>query len=85
MGAYNEWTNHGRIVEDLGRIYRRAIGGLTKKGETFYLYYNRGWRGTWEANRKGSHTAIGLATSTDGVNWTKHPANPIMIPTILAM
>ena len=40
----------------------------------FYLYYT-GSRST--SLRDPRH--IGLATSPDGVNWTKHPANPLLI------
>lgn len=56
------------------------IGGLTKRDSTYYLYYLRGFRGCWEAERKGSHTSVGLATSRDGIRWTPSGTNPVMRP-----
>lgn len=38
--------------------------------EGYRLYYNNGTEGG----------AIGLATSPDGLTWTRHPANPILTP-----
>ena len=38
-------------------------------GGTWYAYYN---------GEKGSQSQMGLATSTDGINWTKSPANPVI-------
>jgi hypothetical protein len=78
------WTYHGIIVDrgapdawdgSTGAL----IAGLTQKKDTYYMYYLRGFRGRWEPDRKGSHTSVGLATSTDGIHWSKHP-DPVMIP-----
>jgi predicted GH43/DUF377 family glycosyl hydrolase len=41
-------------------------------GSTYYMYYN-GWDTTAD-----EVTAIGLATSFDGVNWTDDPTNPVL-------
>ena len=38
----------------------------------YWLYYN---------GRKIATSGIGLATSTDGINFTKHPNNPLLTPT----
>jgi predicted GH43/DUF377 family glycosyl hydrolase len=40
--------------------------------KVFRMWYSGGE--TYEPN------AIGYATSTDGINWAKHPANPIFVP-----
>ena len=47
----------------------RFMGAL-KVGSTYRIYYTggTGW----------SNADIGLATSTDGVSWTKHSGNPIL-------
>jgi len=42
---------------------------ILKDGEKFYLWYG--------GNQKGKHTSIGLATSTDGIHWTRSKANPL--------
>jgi len=44
-----------------------------KEGATYYLYY---WGGI---DNDQSNWAIGLATSSDGINWTKDAGNPIFI------
>ena len=69
-GKANAWDGSDAVMP----------GGLTKKGDTYYFYYLRGFRGCWEAKRKGSHTSLGLATSKDGRNWKKHSANPLLKP-----
>lgn len=38
------------------------------------------WYMFYEGRASGNLGAIGLATSTDGYTWTKHPNNPIAIP-----
>jgi len=43
-------------------------------GDTYYMWYGGGvafYPGNWK---------IGLATSPDGKNWTKHPENPLISP-----
>ena len=42
---------------------------VIKIGNTYYMYY---------VGKKYSTYAIGLATSTDGINWTKYSGNPIL-------
>lgn len=42
------------------------------KDSTFHMWYD-GW------NKTGSIDAIGYATSTDGINWTKYVGNPVMM------
>lgn len=54
-----------------------ASGNIVKQGDTFYLFYV----GIMEHGEPGKcPTPIGVATSKDMVHWTKHPANPILVP-----
>jgi predicted GH43/DUF377 family glycosyl hydrolase len=46
---------------------------VVKVWGTFHLYYERGLRGCGDLQ-------IGHATSTDGLNWVKDPANPVLRP-----
>lgn len=48
---------------------RLGGGSMVKVGDTYYLYY---------CGYDGSDWAIGVATSTDGVNFTKYGGNPIL-------
>lgn len=66
IGKPGEW--------DDGKI---ASGNIVKHEGTFYLFYP----GIREHPRPGECvTPIGVATSKDMVNWTKHPDNPVMVP-----
>jgi hypothetical protein len=46
---------------------------VVKDGTTYYMWYS-GYGGA------GNPQRIGFATSPDGINWTKSPANPIIGP-----
>ncbi|MBL1275176.1 MAG: hypothetical protein COB30_003735 [Ectothiorhodospiraceae bacterium] len=54
--------------------------GVTKKEGIFYLHYLGGFDGCWNADGDINHRSVGLATSTDGINFTKHAGNPILKP-----
>lgn len=43
---------------------------VAKDGDTYYMYYS--------AHNNVLPQRIGLATSPDGINWTKSPANPVI-------
>jgi len=49
------------------------LGSMLYIDGTYYCYYSAG-----DAD---GHPRIGLATSTDGINFTKHASNPILTPT----
>jgi predicted GH43/DUF377 family glycosyl hydrolase len=71
------WTDEGRLlsVGAAGAWDDRAASfpGIWKDGDTWYLVYEGA------ADDIGfSPGDIGLATSTDGKNFTKHPSNPIL-------
>jgi predicted GH43/DUF377 family glycosyl hydrolase len=42
----------------------------------YYLWYS-GWRGELKAD---TAISIGLATSSDGIHWTRHQRNPVITP-----
>lgn len=55
------------------------VGGCTviKDGNTYKMWYT----GTAHLETHGGNKTIGYATSTDGVNWDKHP-DPVIDPTL---
>jgi len=48
---------------------------VLKEGNTWVMFYASYWKGHPQA------TAIGMATSADGLKWSKSDANPILTPT----
>ena len=78
------WTNDGMVL-DVGRAMPGTNGnlpawddrltsfpGIWKDGDTWYLVYEGA------AEDASSPGDIGLATSTDGRHFVKHPNNPIL-------
>ena len=61
----------GTMAWDSGSV---ATPALFKSGSTFIMYFSGAAAGTYDYS-------TGLATSTDGVNWTEYPGNPVMVPT----
>ena len=53
--------------------YQLAATCVIKIDEVYYMYY---------MGRNLPNLKIGLATSVDGVNWTKHLQNPILSPDV---
>ncbi len=51
------------------------VGGgyVTRHGDWYLMFYI--------GFRDRDHAAIGLARSKDGINWQRHPQNPIICPT----
>jgi hypothetical protein len=89
----HEWSDHGIAIPAglAGSWDIRLSGALSpatvvKQGDTYFLYYI-GADGDREAppgdDGGPRHRALGLATSRDGVHFTKHPGNPVItfIPT----
>ncbi len=53
---------------------------VLRENDTWVMFYASYWQNHPE--RKGANaTAIGTATSRDGLHWTKNPANPVLTPT----
>ncbi len=81
--AQSEWTDYGPIIEAgaLGEWDYQLFGGFTatavKKNGTYYLYY-QGASGYRIADDTVTWRAIGVATSPDGINFTKYSGNPII-------
>ncbi|MFC1730071.1 T9SS type A sorting domain-containing protein [candidate division KSB1 bacterium] len=49
-----------------------AVPGVIKKGNLYEMWYS-----TFSSVSGFSKFYIAYATSSDGINWTKHPANPL--------
>jgi hypothetical protein len=78
-----DWVTKGVAIREgaEGQWDRYLWGGfsnnLIKKGSTYYHYYQGSayYDNTCESV---AYRAIGVATSTDGINWTKHSGNPVI-------
>ena len=59
---------------EIGLVYPYVL----RENQTWIMFYASGWNHPQGAM---GHTAIGMATSGDGLSWTKWPDNPILTPT----
>jgi len=50
-----------------------------QEGKTWIMYYASYWKSGWKD--EPYTTAMGMATSADGITWTKNPDNPVFTPT----
>jgi len=89
--APNDWADHGAIVEAgaEGEWDHRTTGALTPAAlievpagfgaftEDTYILYYIGASGD-RADGGPAHRKLGIATSTDGRDWTKHEGNPVL-------
>jgi hypothetical protein len=81
--AQADWVDHGLIFTHgaAGQwdniLWGGFAGCITKKDGLFHLYY-QGSDGYDEVEGSVSHRAIGLAISSDGLNFQKHPGNPVL-------
>lgn len=81
--AQEDWTDFGWIIDagEEGDWDYYLEGMLTasaaKNGESFFLYYG-GACCYNEALDSVTFRAIGVATSPDGIRFTKHPENPVI-------
>lgn len=62
LGSAGAWDDHGVWPN----------GGIVRKDDEFYLLYS----GASSSN--SSQGALGLATSSDGVQWKKYAGNPVL-------
>ena len=72
------WTDQGVVLDYNDASWENedvSSPTIYIEGSTWYMFYEG--RGT------GQSGAIGVATSTDGINWTKNPSNPIFTGTNL--
>jgi predicted GH43/DUF377 family glycosyl hydrolase len=58
------------ITGTYGWEHQLVVSSVVKKDNLYYLYYT---------GRNLPEYKIGVATSSDGINWTKYPGNPILI------
>ena len=67
----NNWTKYPNpvIYASGGQEYQLAPSSIIKIEDTYYLYYS---------GRSLPYADIRLATSPDGINWTKYSGNPIL-------
>lgn len=67
------WEKHPVpvLMGTSGWEYQIVPSSIIKVDGTYYLYY---------FGRNLPNYNIGLATSTDGINWVKHTGNPIVVP-----
>jgi hypothetical protein len=78
-----DWKNKGiAIKEGVNGEWDRFLWGgfansLIKKGDTYFLYY-QGSPNYDKACESVSYRSIGVATSKDGITWTKFKGNPII-------
>lgn len=59
--------------EDQNLFYPFVI----KVGDAYLMWYGSYWK---DHGRRQAKTALGFATSVDGLRWFKHPANPVFKP-----
>jgi hypothetical protein len=69
------WTVTGQVLSKAAGEWddnHVRLGSVLYDSGTYYMYYTGGPPGTG--------TSIGLATSDDGITWTRHASNPILTP-----
>jgi len=83
----SDWVDHGTILKagPSGSWDARLSGAISpstvvKKDGMYFLYYigADGDRGSPHDDGGPRHRALGVATSTDGIHFTKHSGNPII-------
>lgn len=80
----SDWVDYGTILEAgaLGDWDFQLFGGFAasavKKEGTYYLYY-QGASGYRIVDDTVTFRAIGVATSPDGINFSKHVGNPVIV------
>jgi hypothetical protein len=74
----NNYKHHSNPILTAGAKGEWDAGGIERVA---VIRLGAGdWR-MWYANAGPGRHSLGLATSKDGVTWTKHPGNPVFQPT----
>lgn len=81
----SDWTEKGVVLQNSSGVAWEnkpgiAVSGVSKVGGIYYLHYLAGFNGCWNADGDVNHQSLGLATSTDGVNFSKYTGNPVLKP-----
>ncbi len=79
------WTERGIVLQgNTGTAWEEkgdiGLAGVSKVGGTYYMHYVSGFDGCWNSAADVNHQSLGLATSTNGINFTKHSGNPVLKP-----
>ncbi len=67
------WTRYGTVLAKNGGGWESDDVGtptVWKEGNTWYMLY--------EGYGPSTEGQVGLATSSNGINWTRHPNNPVL-------
>ena len=74
------WTKKGVVLSPSGmdtwEKKEVSPNSILVEGGVYRMWYHAG--GYPEGSRRMGKAAIGLATSTDGLAWTRHPGNPVL-------
>jgi hypothetical protein len=78
-----DWIDCGTVLGpgeagDWDAILWGGFAGSIMKQEGRYLLYYQGSDGYHTTEHTVTHRSVGLAESTDGFNFTKHPDNPVL-------
>lgn len=82
--TYGEWTEQGVVLEhsdgwDNARDF--YIEDVLKVDGTYYMYFLGGQNSCWgDYVGLAGYSCIGVATSTDGKNFTRYSENPVIRP-----
>jgi predicted GH43/DUF377 family glycosyl hydrolase len=69
------WQKYSNpILASSGNEYQIGVSEVIKKDNTYYMYY------TYRSDAYTDNYKISLATSTDGVTWSRCNQNPIISP-----
>jgi hypothetical protein len=78
-----DWVDHGKIIDsgvegdwDL-YLWGGFANSVVKKDGVYYLYY-QGSNGYDEVEGTVTYRAIGVATSADGIKFSKYQGNPVI-------
>ena len=81
----SSWKEHGTVLQNNPSILweeklKISIAGSAKLNSTYYLFYLAGFDGRWKKDSGSNHQSLGVATSHDGITYTKHTNNPVLKP-----